>query len=108
MALSVQLSKIGIRREASSGKNKKEQTWSEKDLARAFDLWEKNPDLPSEERKFKRQISIDTSIPYTTLYERLSCKRGGGCCGKIAGGKCQARIPDMGKCKQVTELFPSG
>ena len=68
--------KIGLRREASSGKNKKEQNWSKKDLDRAFDMWEKNPGLSPQERKSKRQISIETGIPYTTLCERLLGRRG--------------------------------
>ena len=93
--------KIGIRRAASSGKNKKEQQWSEKDMDRAFDLWEANENLKPEERKFKRQISIETGIPYTTLCERLSGRRGGGCRGKIAGGKCQSKVLSTGKCKWV-------
>ena len=89
--------KIGIRRQASAGKNKKEQSWTEAQLNRAFDLWEKNPSLPPEERMSKRQIAIETEIPYTTLCERLSSRRGGGCWGKIAGGKWQAHILDTGK-----------
>ena len=96
---------INPRREASSGKNKKEQNWSEKDLDRAFDMWEQNPDLPPQERKSKRQISMETGIPYTTLCERLSGRRGGRHHGKIAGGKHQARILDTGKCKRVTVTF---
>ena len=71
-------------------------------------MWEKNPDLPPQERKSKRQISIETSIPYTTLCERLLGRRGGGHHGKIADGKCQARILDTGKCKQVTITFQAG
>ena len=71
-------------------------------------MGEKNPDLPPEERKSKRQISIETGIPYTTLCERLSGRRGGEHHGKIAGGKHQARILDMGKCKWVTETFQAG
>ena len=99
---------ISPRREAFSGKNKKEQNWSEKDLDRVFDMWEKNLDLPPQERKSKRQISIETGVPYTTLCERLLGRRGGGHRGKIAGGKHQARILDMGKCKQVTVTFQVG
>ena len=57
--------KIGIRRAASSGKNKKERQWSEKDMDKAFDLWEANENLKPEQRKSKRQISIETGIPYT-------------------------------------------
>ena len=91
--------KIDPRRAASSGKNQKEQNWSEQDMDRAFDMWENNPNLPPQERKSKRQISLETRIPYTTLCKRLLGRRGGGCCGKIAGGKCQARILDTGKCK---------
>ena len=68
-------------------------------------MWEKNPDLPPQERKSKRQISIETGIPYTTLCERLLGRRGGGYCGNIAGGKHQVRMLDTGKWKQVTITF---
>ena len=100
--------KIGPRRAASSGKNQKEQNWSEQDMDRAFDMWKNNPNLPPQERKSKRQISLETGIPYTTLCERLLGRRGGGHHGKIAGGKHQARILDMGKCKRVTVTFQVG
>ena len=100
--------KIGPRRAASSGKNQKEQNWSEQDMDRAFNMRENNQDLPPQERKSKRQISLETGIPYTTLCERLSGRRGRGCHGKIAGGKCQARILDTGKCKWVTVTFQAG
>ena len=93
--------KIGIRRAASSGKNKKEQQWSEKDMDKVFDLWEANENLKPEQRKSKRQISIETGIPYTTLCERLSGRRGGGRRGKTAGGKHQSKVLSTGKCKWV-------
>ena len=64
--------KIGIRRQASAGKNKKEQSWSEADIDKAFDLWEKNSELPAGQRLSKRQISIQCGVPYTTICERLS------------------------------------
>ena len=63
--------KIGPRRAASFGKNQKEQNWSEQDMDRAFNMWENNPNLPPQERKSKRQISLEIGIPYTTLCERL-------------------------------------
>ena len=75
---------------------------------RAFNMWENNQDLLPQERKSKKQISLETGIPYTTLCERLSGRRGGGCRGKIAGGKYQARILDTGKCKWVTVTFQAG
>ena len=100
--------KISPRRAASSGKNQKEQNWSEQDMDRAFNMWENNQDLSLQERKSKRQISLETGISYTTLCERLSGRRGGGCHGKIAGGKHQARILDTGKCKWVTITFQVG
>ena len=43
--------KIGPRRAASSGKNQKEQNWSEQDMDRAFDMWENNPNLPHKKVK---------------------------------------------------------
>ena len=89
--------RIGPRREASSGKNKKEQQWTQEDIDKAFDLWEANKDKPPEEQLSKRQISIDTGVPYTTVCERLSGRRGGGRRGKIAGGKRQPRVLNKGK-----------
>ena len=96
--------KIGVRRQASAGKNKKEQSWSEADINKAFDLWEKNSELPPGQRISKRQISIQCGVPYTTICERLSGRQGGGRRGKIAGGKRQARILETGTFKRVTEL----
>ena len=72
------------------------------DLDRAFDLWERNKDLPPKERWSKNKISKETCIPYTTICERLSGRRGAGKRGKIAGGKCTAKVLKAGKFKRVT------
>ena len=88
---------IGPRRAASSGKGKKEQTWTEADIEEAFDLWEANPSKKPEEQLSKRQISQKTGVPYTTVCERLSGCRGGGKRGKIAGGNRTGKVLDEGK-----------
>ena len=88
---------IGPRRAASSGKGKKEQTWTEADIEEAFDLWEANPSKKPEEQLSKRQISQKTGVPYTTVCERLSGRRGGGKRGKITGGKRTGKVLDEGK-----------
>ena len=71
------------------------------DLDRAFDLWEKNKDLPPKERWSKNKISKETGIPYTTLCERVSGRRGGGKRGKIASGKHSAKVLKTSKFKWV-------
>ena len=48
------------------------------------------------------KISKMTGIPYTTLNERLTGRRGGGCRGKIAGGKQTAKVLKAGKFKRIT------
>ena len=48
------------------------------------------------------KISKMAGIPYTTLNERLSGRLGGGCRGKIAGGKWTAKVLKAGQFKQVT------
>ena len=93
---------IAPRKTASAGRDKKEQLWKVEDLDRAFDLWEKNKDLPPKERLSKNKIAKKTGIPYTTLCERLSGRRGGGKRGKIAGGKWTAKVLKSGKFKWVT------
>ena len=72
------------------------------DLDRAFDLWERNKDLPPKKRWSKNKISKETGIPHTTICERLSGRHGAGKRGKIAGGKCTAKVLKAGKFKQVT------
>ena len=57
---------------------------------------------PPKERWSKNRISKETGIPYTTICERLSGRRGGGKRGKIAGGKCTAKVLKAGKFKRVT------
>ena len=53
-----------------------------------FELWEHNDHLlPGEKKMSKRKIAKNTGVPYTTVCERLSGRRGGGRKGKIAGGK---------------------
>ena len=52
---------------------------------------------PPKEKLSKLAISKQTSIPYTTVCERLSGCHGGGRRGKIGGGKCQLKVLDEGK-----------
>ena len=84
--------KIGIRQKASSGKGKKEQQWQEKDMDRAFNLWEENDSKQAKDKLSKRQIAKECGIPYTTFCERVSGRCGGGKRGKIAGGKRDPKI----------------
>ena len=93
--------RIGVRKAASSGLGKKEQKWTEEQINQCFVLWEQNNDLPLEQKRSKRQISIECGVPYTTVCERLSGRRGGGKKGKIAGGKQQGKVLDTGKSKRV-------
>ena len=43
---------IGERKQASAGKGKKEQQWTEADIDKVFDLWEANSSKKPEERLF--------------------------------------------------------
>ena len=89
-------------RKQVAGEGSKEQLWKVEKLEEAFDLWEKNKQLPPKERLSMNKISKMTGIPYTTLNERLSGRRGGGHRGKIMGGKWTAKVVKAGKFKQVT------
>ena len=71
-------------------------------LEEAFNLWEKNKELPPKEKLSMNKISKMTGIPYTTLNERLTGRHGGGHRGKIAGGKRTAKVLKAGKFKWVT------
>ena len=93
--------RIGVRKAASSGLGKKEQKWTEEQMNQCFVLWEQNNDLPPEQKRSKRQISIECGVPYTTVCERLSGRRGGGQKGKIAGEKQQGKVLDTSKSKWV-------
>ena len=88
---------IAPRKPASAGFKVKEQKWDAKELDRAFDLWEANKTKPKAEQMSKLAISKEVNIPYTTICERLSGRRGGGKRGKIAGGKRTPQVLDEGK-----------
>ena len=89
--------KIGVRQKASSGKGKKEQQWQEKDMERAFNLWEENDAKQAKDKLSKRQIDKECGIPYTTFCERVSGRCKGGKRGKIAGGKRDLKILNQGE-----------
>ena len=89
--------RIGKRQKASAGEGFKEQLWSVADMDEVFDLWEANQNKPPKEKLSKLAISKKTGIPYTTVCERLSGRRGGGRRGKIAGGKRQPKVLTAGK-----------
>ena len=61
-------------------------------LEEDFNLWDKNKELPPKEKLSMNKISKMTGIPYTTLNERLTGRRGGRCRGKMAGGKQTAKV----------------
>ena len=87
---------IAPRKPASAGHKVKEQKWPASELDRAFDLWEANKTKPKDEQMSKLAISKEVKIPYTTICERLSGRRGGGKRGKIAGGKRTPRVLNEG------------
>ena len=88
---------IAPRKPASAGYKVKEQKWPASELDRAFDLWEANKTKPKDQQMSKLAISKEVKIPYTTICEQLSGRRGGGKRGKIAGGKRTPRVLDEGK-----------
>ena len=89
-------------KKASAGEGSKEQQWKVEKLEEAFNLWEKNKQLPPKEQLSMNKISKMTGIPYTTLNERLTGRRGGGRRDKIAGGKWTAKVLKPVKFKWVT------
>ena len=93
---------ITPRKKASAGEGSKEQLWKVEKLEEAFNLWEKNKELPPKEKLSMNKISKMTGIPYTTLNERLTGRHGGGHRGKITGGKRTAKVLKAGKFKRVT------
>ena len=88
--------RIAPRKDASAGRDTKEQKWKTEDMDLVFDLWERNKTLPPEQRLSKNQIHKRTGIPYTTVCARLSGRRGGGKRGKIAAGKRMPKILNKG------------
>ena len=89
-------------KKASAGEGSKEQLWKVEKLEEAFNLWEKNKELPPKEKLSMNKISKMTGIPYTTLNERLTGRCGWGRRGKIAGGKWTAKVLKAGEFKWVT------
>ena len=89
--------RIAPRKDASAGRDTKEQKWKTEDMDLVFDLCERNKKLPPEQRLSKNQIHKQTGVPYTTVCECLSGRRGGGKSEKIAGGKRMPNILDKGK-----------
>ena len=87
---------IAPRKPASAGYKVKEQKWAASELDRAFDLWEANKTKPKDEQMSKLAIAKEVKIPYTTICERLSDRRGGGKRGKIARGKRTPRVLNEG------------
>ena len=83
---------IAPRKPASAGYKVKEQKWPTSELDRAFDLWVANKTKPKDEQMSKLAIAKEVKIPYTTICERLSGRRGGGKKGKISGGKRTPRV----------------
>ena len=83
---------IAPRKPASAGYKVKEQKWPASD----FDLWEANKTKPKDQQMSKFAISKEVKIPYTTICERLSGRRGGGKRGKITGGKRTPRVLNKG------------
>ena len=88
--------RIAPRKDASAGRNTKEQKWKTEDMDLVFDLLERNKTLPPEQRLSKNQIYKQTRVPYTTVCEHLSGRRGGGKCGKITGGKRMPKVLEKG------------
>ena len=65
-------------------------------MQRAFDLLASNKGKPKNEQLTYKDIATIVQIPYTTVCERLSGRRGHGT-GKCAGGKRQPRVLTEGK-----------
>ena len=89
-------------KKASAGEGSKEQQWKVEKLQEAFNLWQKNKELPPKQKLSMNKISKMTGIPCTTLNDRLTCRCGGGHRGKIVGGKHTAKVLKAGKFKRVT------
>ena len=81
---------LGVRDPVSSHKGDELQKWKEKDMARAFQMKRDNPKMSY------MAIHKATGIPYTTICERLSGRRGTGE-GKCAGGCRTPRVLTKGK-----------
>ena len=89
---------ISPRAPASSGKGRKRQKWTEKQMEHAFRLHRQDPNMPHTE--IQRLTTVKgVYIPYTTLNDRLGGRRGHGT-GYCAGGKRTPRVLNDGKSKR--------
>ena len=81
----------------SSHKGQKLQNWKEKQMDKAFELWESNPAREAQGLKALslREIGRMVGIGKTTVTERIKERRKGR--GHIAGGRRQARVLTEGK-----------
>ena len=66
--------RIAPRKDASAGRDTKEQKWKTEDMDLVFDLWERNKTLPPEQRLSKNQIHKQTGVPYIYLDQFISFK----------------------------------
>ena len=89
--------RLSERKAASSGKGRKEQLWTEKDIDKVFEYWAENDTLPPGEKHSIKWISKETGVPYTTCCERLKGRRGAGQKGKLAGGRRMSRALSAGE-----------
>ena len=98
--------RIAPRKDTSACRDTKE--WKTEDMDLVFDLWERNKTLPLEQRLSNNQIHKQTGVPYTTVCEHLSGGKGGGKCGKIAGGKRTPKIPKWVIVYMYTSAYQAG
>ena len=94
--------RIAPGKDASAGRDTKEQKWKTEDMDLVFDLWERNKTLPPEQRLSKNQIHKQTGVPCTTVCEHLSGRRGEGKCGKIAGDKMTPKTLDKSTSRETS------
>ena len=97
---------IGPRDPRSSQRGRRNQLWTEDQMAEAFRLRDLYPDMKY--REIQRRTTVNgVEIPYTTLNDRLAGRRGQGT-GHCAGGKRTPRVLTQGKSKQGVQTGTSG
>ena len=91
----------------SSHKGQKLQNWKERQMDKAFELWQSNPAREAQGLKALslREIGRMVGISKTTVTERIKERRKGR--GHIAGGRRQARVLTEGKKLRLRSSGPS-